>query len=82
MKSVKTIKEEIFESLNRSYSDILDENIQLKPALQNKPNQLNKNSSYSVLHNTANHNPPRSEEMETVIKKIKELEAQLADANQ
>jgi hypothetical protein len=82
MKSVKTIKEEIFESLNRSYSDILDENIQLRPALQNKPNQLNNNPSYSALHNMANHNPPRSEEMETVIRKIKEIEAQLADANQ
>lgn len=72
MKSVKTIKEEIFESLNRNIFLNLDENIQLKPTLQNKTSQLNKNSSYSVLHNLAHQNiGSKNDELELVLKKIK-----------
>ena len=72
MKSVKTIKEEIFESLNRTFWNIVDDNIQLKAA-QNKTQQLNKNSSYSVLHNNMGHSHHKNEELELITRKIKEL---------
>jgi len=49
MKSVKTIKEEIFESLNRNFHKNLGDNIQLRPSIGSLPHQLNKNPSYSML---------------------------------
>ena len=54
----------------------VDENIQLKNA-QGKQH-LNKNSSYSALNQLNIGN--RNDELEGIMKKIKELEAQLADA--
>lgn len=49
MKSVKTIKEEIFESLNRIFPYNIGDNIQLRPSIGSLPHQLNKNPSYSML---------------------------------
>lgn len=50
IKSVKTLKEEIFESLNRKDQFNTDDNIQLKSGLASQPHQLNKNSSYAQLN--------------------------------
>jgi hypothetical protein len=78
IKSVKTIKEEIFESLNRRSLIIIDENIQLRHPASRQPT-LNKNSSYSLLSNPA---LSRNDELEQINKRIKEVEDQIAVANQ
>ena len=57
MKAVKTIKQQIFESLNRKNINDIDNNIQLKQSgLSGNSNKLNRVPSYSQIESTPNLN--------------------------